>query len=159
MNPGPTPGRSAFAAALALLTGRALTAGELDQRLRRRGFDDEQIAAAGARLAELGLLDDRRTASDWAEAAVRVRGFGPRRVREGLTRRLLPREIVEETAAAVFAAEGEGPLALAALARWERAKGPADGAAARRAAFAHLRRRGFSSSAARAALFNREEIE
>lgn len=153
------PGRSAFGVALALLTGRALTAGELALRLQRRGFDGEQIAAAGERLAELGLIDDRRTAAAWAEGAARLRGLGPRRVREGLTRRLLPREIVEEATAAAFAAGDERPLAQDALRRWERAKGAADDERSRRAAYAHLVRRGFSSSAARAALFNRDEIE
>ena len=90
---------------------------------------------------------------------MRVRGFGPRRVREGLARRRLPREIVDEASAAVFA-DGEAPLARESLRRWERAKGPARGRGA--AATPRTRtccRRGFSTAAARAALFNRTEIE
>lgn len=153
------PGRTAFAAALALLTGRALTTGELEVRLRRRDFDPEEIAETCARLAGYGYLDDRRTAAAWAESAVRIRGLGPRRVREGLARRHLPREIVDETVAELFASGEEAALALGVLGKWERAKGVPDDAASRQAAYAHLRRRGFSSSAARAALFNRREIE
>ena len=152
-------GADAFAVALALLTGRALTSGELEVRLRRRGFDPAAIAAARERVVALGCLDDRRTAAAWAESAARVRGLGPRRVREGLAKRRLSRELVEETAATVFAAGEEQRLVREALARWERAKGAAADAVARRAAYAHLRRRGFSSSASRAALFSAPEFE
>jgi SOS response regulatory protein OraA/RecX len=154
-----TPGRTAFAAALALLTGRALTVGELATRLLRRGYDADAIADASTRLLEFGYLDDRRTAVAWAESAAQIRGLGPRRLREGLARRRLPRELVEETVAGLFASGGEARLARAVLAKWERAKGPAADTASRHAAYAHLRRRGFSSAAARAVLFNRPEID
>lgn len=152
-------GRTAFAAALALLTGRALTTGELAAKLERRGFDPAQIAEAAGRAAALGLLDDRRTAAAWAQSAVATRGFGPRRVREGLARRLLDGEVIEEVVAGAFGPGEEAARARAALERWERAKGPAAGEGRRRAAYAHLVRRGFSSASARAALFNRPEFE
>jgi regulatory protein len=155
----PPPGRTAFAAALALLTGRALTVGELSLRLRRKGYDASAIAETNSRLLEYGYLDDRRTAAAWAESAAHIRGLGPRRLREGLAKRRLPRELVDETVAGLFAQGEEAQLAQAVLAKWERAKGPADDTASRHAAYAHLRRRGFSSTAARAALFNRSEIE
>ena len=152
-------GRDAYAAALSLLTGRSLTTGELAERLLRRGHEPDAVAAACERVAGYGYLDDRRTAAAWAETAVRVRGFGPRRVREGLARRLLPAEIVEEAAAAVFGEGEERQLAREALARWLRARGGADDAGRRRAAYAHLLRRGFAASAARAALFNDPEFQ
>jgi regulatory protein len=155
---GRDAGPTAFGVALALLTGRALTSGELSARLRRRGFDAAAIAAARLRLADLGMLDDRRTAAAWADAA-RHRGLGPRRVRDGLAKRLLPRDVVDEAAAGAFPSGEEEPLAREVLERWERAKGRATDAERRRAAYAHLRRRGFSNSAARTALFNRPEIE
>jgi len=153
------PGRTAFAAALALLTGRALTVGELAVRLQRRGYGEESIAETSARLLEFGYLDDRRTAVAWADSAARIRGLGPRRLREGLLKRRLPRELVEETVEGLLSSSDEVAFAVAVLGKWERAKGPAVDAAGRRAAYAHLRRRGFSGAAARAALFNRREIE
>ncbi len=156
---GKPPGRTAFAAALALLTGRALTVGELAERLQRRGYDPGAIAETSTRLLEYGYLDDRRTARAWAESAARLRGLGPRRLREALLRRRLPRDLVEETMAGLFVQGDEAGLALAVLLKWEKAKGPATETAGRHAAYAHLRRRGFSSAAARAALFNRPEIE
>jgi SOS response regulatory protein OraA/RecX len=53
----------------------------------------------------------------------------------------------------------EARFAKAVLEKWERAKGAADDTARRHAAYAHLRRRGFSSAVSRAVLFNRAEIE
>jgi regulatory protein len=141
------------------LTRRALTVGELAARLKRKGYDAESIAETSARLLEFGYLDDRRTAAAWAENAARIRGLGPRRLREGLARRRLPRELVDETVAVVFATGEEARFALAVLGKWERTKGPVADTASRHAAYAHLRRRGFSGAAARAALFNRAEIE
>ena len=126
------------------MTGRALTVGELAARLRRRGYDADAIAETSARLLEFGYLDDRRTAVAWAENAARIRGLGPRRLREGLARRRLPRDLVDETVAGLFAAGEEARFALAVLGKWERAKGPAADTASRHAAYAHLRRRGFS---------------
>lgn len=155
----PQSGRTAFSAALVLLTGRALTSGELAARLGRRGFPEQEIAEASGRVAALGLLDDRRTAEAWAESMALTRGLGPRRLREGLARRLLDRDLVEEIVARMYAPGEEGLRALAALGRWERARGPATDAGRRRAAYAHLLRRGFSSAAVRDALFNRTEIE
>jgi len=141
------------------LTGRALTVGELTARLRRKGYGADTIAETNARLLGFGYLDDRRTAVAWAENAARIRGLGPRRLREGLIRRHLPRDLVDETVAGLFATGDEVGLALTVLGKWERAKGPAADTASRHAAYAHLRRRGFSGAAARAALFNRAEIE
>jgi regulatory protein len=154
-----TSGPSAFAAALALLAGRSLTTGELKRRLRCKGYAPEEIAEASGRLADLSLLDDRRTAATWAESAAHVRGLGPRRIREGLVKRLLPRDLAEQTVAELFSSGAEAPLARTVLEKWERTKGPADDAGRRHAAYAHLRGRGFSAAAARAALFNRLEIE
>lgn len=155
----PAGGRSAFAAALALLTGRALTVGELEERLQRRGFEAGSVVETIGRLVELGHLDDRRTAAAWAESAVRLRGLGPQRLRVALDRRRLPPEIVEETLDGLFGAGEEARLAAAALGKWERARGSAEDDRSRKAAYAHLRRRGFSGAASRAALFKHPQIE
>jgi regulatory protein len=148
---------SAYAVALRLLTQRPLTAGELVERLRRRGYPPDEIAEARRRTAELGYLDDRRAAASWAEAAARVRGLGPRRIREGLKKRRVGRDLAAETAEALFPAGEEERLAAAVLERWERSRGRATDPERCSRAYAHLRRRGFSATAARAALFKRPE--
>jgi regulatory protein len=151
--------RKAYAAALRLLTISSLTAGELRERLARRGFEPAAAAAALARVEAAGYLDDRRTAQGWAESAIRVRGLGPLRIRQRLLGRQVSPEVVEEVAAALFPPEEEERLAAAARAKWERHHGPAAEAGERRRLHDHLRRKGFSGAAARAALSRTLENE
>jgi regulatory protein len=115
------PGR-ALAAALRLLGGRDYLTGELDLRLRRKGFSPAAVEAAVARCRELGLLDDAKVAARFAEARARTRAWGPARVRAELERRGATRE---EAAAAARAASPDGDDTLrAALARLERRAPP-----------------------------------
>ncbi|MBI5246445.1 MAG: RecX family transcriptional regulator [Elusimicrobia bacterium] len=148
---------TAYAVALRLLTLRALTTEELAGRLLRRAYPPAEVEEAVGRCAQLGYLDDRRTAAAWASSAAHARGLGPRRVREGLARRGLGRETAAAVAAELFPPGEEARFAAAALERRERARGPADVPEERRRAYLFLRRRGFSSAASRAALFNRPE--
>lgn len=68
----------------------------LTRRLREKGVRPEDAARAVQELTEKGYLSDR----DFAERMVRVyrdeRCFGPRRVREELYRRGVPRELIDE---------------------------------------------------------------
>jgi regulatory protein len=57
---------AAHAAALWLLESRARTRLDLEQRLRRRGFEAEAIAGALDRLGAVGLVDDEAFARDLA---------------------------------------------------------------------------------------------
>ena len=68
----------------------------LTRRLREKGVRPEDAARAVQELTEKGYLSDR----NFAERMVRVyrdeRCFGPRRVREELYRRGVPRELIDE---------------------------------------------------------------
>ena len=68
----------------------------LKRRLREKGVDAEDADAAVQELVEKGYLSDR----DFAEKLVRVyrdeRCFGPRRVREEMYRRGVPRALIDE---------------------------------------------------------------
>jgi regulatory protein len=69
--PGPrTPTGSALDAGLRLLSVRAHARAELRRKLGRRGYEAGEIAAAVARLIELGYLDD----TSFARSLVRRRG-------------------------------------------------------------------------------------
>lgn len=74
------------AAALRLLTGRALSERELAQRLQRRGFGAAAVANEVARLREAGLLDDVAVARATCADLLR-RGYGRRRLAAALARR------------------------------------------------------------------------
>jgi regulatory protein len=70
---------------LRLLGGRAHSRVELQRKLARRGYTSEEVAAAVARLDELGYLNDL----SFAEGFVRVRSAsrGPRALSAELARR------------------------------------------------------------------------
>ena len=72
---GPAP----LAAALRLLTVRDRSEAELTARLRRKGFDETQIADVVERCRRYGYLDDARFARERARSLLRRgRAVGPR---------------------------------------------------------------------------------
>jgi regulatory protein len=85
--PPPTPEDVALRALRAADRSRA----ELDERLERRGFDDEARRAALDRLEGLGYVDDERTATLRAERLAE-RGYGDAYIRADLEHRGLPTE-------------------------------------------------------------------
>lgn len=104
----------ALASALRMLARQPRSRAELESALARRGHGADAIAAALARLAQGGYLDDAQVADAVARGAER-RQLGSRRVALTLRRRGVSRELVEQAARA----SGEGDLerARALLAR------------------------------------------
>ena len=81
--------------ALKLLGNRPFGERELYDRLVEKGETEQNAAATVAWLVELRLLDD----GEYAAMVVRhcaAKGFGPRRVRDELYRRKIPRELWDE---------------------------------------------------------------
>lgn len=115
---GGASSEKALGAALRLLAGRDFFVEELGARLRLKGFDEAAIEAALVRCAEIGVVDDRRTAERFVASRVRSRGWGPARLRAELERRGASREVA---AAAVTDLERDPEAALRrALERLER---------------------------------------
>lgn len=83
-----------FPAAVEMLAARAYSVAELKQKLRGKNFAEPSIHEAITRLKELGFLDDRRLAENYASALVRNRTLGRFRVeRELKMRRVDPRTV------------------------------------------------------------------
>jgi regulatory protein len=97
--------------ALSLLSRSAHTRRALAQKLGARGFGPGAVKAAIDRMAELGYLDDRAFALDWARARVAGRAEGWKAVYRGLVRRGVPRTIAGETANEVCSDEAELKMA------------------------------------------------
>jgi regulatory protein len=97
--------------ALALLSRAAHTRRALAQKLRSRGFGDEAAGAAIERMTELGYLDDRSFAFDWARARVSSRAEGWKLVYRGLVARGVPRQAAGEAATEVCTEEAEMEMA------------------------------------------------
>lgn len=140
-----------------MLSRRALSEGEIQARLAARGYPAAEIPAVVARLAELGLVDDRDLAMRLARSYREGRRFGPARIARALRDRLIPLPLVEEAVRRACPPEEEVRAAEEAL-RAEEAlqKKWKEGAlrdrrqAAR--AFRFLGGRGFSPEACRRAI-------
>jgi regulatory protein len=88
-----------YDAALRYLDYRPRSQAELRQRLARRGFDEETVAATLSRLQELGLVDDLAFARFWQENR---QAFSPRSrwlVRRELKQKGVADEVIEKVLA------------------------------------------------------------
>ena len=97
--------------ALSLLSRSAHTRRGLARKLEARGFGPEAVKAAIDRMTELGYLDDRAFALDWARARLTNRAEGWKAVYRGLLGRGVPRTIAGETATEVCSDEAELEMA------------------------------------------------
>lgn len=125
--------------AVELLSRRAHLERELSAKLASRGYADDEVDAAFARLRELGYLDDEAAARQWAEARLRR---GPRgRIR--LKADLMKRGADADLAAAVAAELTDDDDLESAREAARRTRSRGDSLARR------LQRQGFSARAAR----------
>jgi regulatory protein len=83
-------------AALRLLSRAAQTRRGLSRKLRSRGFSKEATIFAVDRMIELGYVDDRVFAENWARFRISTRAEGWKSLYRGLLRGGVPRAIAEE---------------------------------------------------------------
>ena len=79
--------KSAYQAALDLLSRRDHFRRELVEKLRQRDFPADEIEDAIGRCEELDLLNDERVAQRFVEVRAAERGWGPHRLAAELRRR------------------------------------------------------------------------
>ena len=89
--------KKAMDAALNLLSFRGRSRKEITDRLQRRGFSPEVVAATVARLVELKLLDDTRFAAAIARDRLEIARKGKRQIYADLRRKGVPKPIIEKT--------------------------------------------------------------
>lgn len=85
--------------ALHLLSQRAYTEKEIEDRLTRHEYDADCSRRVIAWLNELGYLDDEAYAHRWVDQRTQSKGFGPVRLRQELMRKGISQEIVEHALA------------------------------------------------------------
>jgi regulatory protein len=143
---------AALEAAVRLLLIRLRSRREIADRLGRKGYPADVVAATIARLENDGLLDDMRFAKAWVAGRLAVRPSGAVRVRRELQQKGIPRDIIEEVLRAGLSEADERAHAVAlAQARLRRYRNEPRDVAVRRLAGV-LQRRGFSSNAIAVAL-------
>jgi regulatory protein len=110
-------GGSAYLAGLQLLARRELSVSQVRQRLARRGYADDDVEVAIARLLEERALDDRRVASAIAHTETRVRGRGRLRVKRQIEAAGISASLAQDAVEQVFAEIDGDALLTAALER------------------------------------------
>lgn len=88
--------------AVRLLGGRALSTGELRQKLLRKAEKAGDIEGVLVRLKELGYLNDKRFADAYAAARLENQGFGKMRVLRDLRQRRVAPVVAEKAVQQAF---------------------------------------------------------
>ena len=78
-----------------MLARRPYSVAEMRRALERKFSQKEQVAAALARLREIGYLDDRKFAEQYAYTLAQNRAFGPHRLRRELRGKLVDSKHIE----------------------------------------------------------------
>jgi regulatory protein len=141
------PVRTAKDRALGLLSVRWRSRAELRSRLRRAGFEPDEIDTALEDLEAVGLVDDDRFAAELVRDRAGRRLAGPRAIQAALREKGVPAEAAERAMAEVQGDERDRALRLAE-ARAARLTGLAPEAAHRRL-LGLLQRRGYDFGLAR----------
>ena len=97
--------------AVELLSLRLHTTGELQKKLKTRGFKDEDIVPILHRLEELDFLNDERFAQIFVDNLKRYKDFGYYGIRAKLAQRQIPSDIAAAALKEFFTAEDESVVA------------------------------------------------
>ncbi len=100
-----------------MLARRELSAAQLAERLRRRGFDDNAVETTIARLQREGALDDLRTATVHARRLAGLAHRGPLRAEREITALGIDPAVAHAAVAEVYAEHGVQTVVQRALAR------------------------------------------
>ena len=149
--------RRAQEKALYLLEYRNYAKGELTEKLAQGGIPREAAQAAAGRMEELGLVDDRRFAQDYARELFGRKGYGSRRVAQELRRRGIGQELVQELVEKYGSPEQSGENIRRVLEK--KYPGWREDEKVRRRAFAALQRLGYSYQEVREAMGQGEDWE
>jgi regulatory protein len=133
--------------ALGLLAVRWRSRAELKSRLRRAGFESQEIETALEDLEAVGLVDDERFAAELVRDRAGRKLAGPRAIQAALREKGVPAEAAERAMAEIEGDERERALRLAE-GRAARLTGLAPEAAYRRL-LGLLQRRGYPFGLAR----------
>ncbi len=132
-------------AAYRLLTYRARSRKELEEKLKAREFSDAVIEVVIAGMVRLGYVNDHEFARQWAAGRIRLRGFGRRRVEQELRNKGISRDVVQESLRVVFEDVPEADYAQQEAEKKLRSLARLAPEVRRRRLAGHLERRGFPS--------------
>jgi regulatory protein len=137
--------------AAGILSRRDYSIGEFKRKLKLYNFGENVIIETVYRYKSKGLLDDKRYAAKVVNRVLSEKPSGKAYLVAALRRKLIPRDLADETVNSIFESQDDTELAVQALTKRWRQLSQFDVEDARRKAYNYLSRRGFSYSAAKAA--------
>jgi regulatory protein len=105
-----------------LLAQRAMSTGELRQKLRVRALEPDDVDQVIAQLTEYGVLNDVRYAEAYASARKENQGFGQARVLRDLNKKRVPGALAKDAVSTTFAGSDEVAMIEEFIARKFRGK-------------------------------------
>lgn len=105
-----------------LVAQRAMSSGEMRQKLRLKALDPNDIDGIIAKLTEYGALNDTRYAEAYANARKENQGFGQQRVLRDLNKKRISSGLAKEAVATTFSGTDEIALIEDYIARKFRGK-------------------------------------
>lgn len=137
--------------AAALFSQRDYSIGQFKQKLKFKNFGESAIREIVHKYKTKGLLDDRKYAAKVVAKIIREKPSGKAYLVAALRRKLIPRDLADETVDALFQNEDAVALATAALQKRWRQFSQFEVEEARTKSYNYLARRGFGYGAARSA--------
>ena len=104
------------------LAARALSIGELKEKLRMRAVDGADVDTVLSSLKQAGALNDRKFADSFASARLNNQGFGSARVLRDLMVRRVPSTVAKEAVKETYSETDEDALIAQFLERKFRGK-------------------------------------
>jgi len=133
-----------FNLALRILAARPRSENQLRERLMSKAWADSQLVEECiTRLKELGYINDRAFAENYANHRLHIRPQGRSRVRQELSRKEVARETIDEALDSVFEEMSEESLIDRAIEKHIRIHGRPRTPQQSKKLFSHLVRRGF----------------
>jgi regulatory protein len=102
-------------AALRMLARRPYSIAEMRRALARKYPENDRVGVAIARLRELGYLDDRKFAEQYAYSLAQNRAYGPHRLRRELKHKLVDYKYIEPAIEQAYQQTTAGDLLQHAL--------------------------------------------
>ncbi|MEJ7848784.1 MAG: regulatory protein RecX [Pyrinomonadaceae bacterium] len=130
--------------AVRLLAAKPRSIGELQSRLLEKNWTNEEIVVAVIeKLKEYKYLDDQQFAQNLALSKLRQKPQGKRRLRQTMSQKQLPKEIVDEAIVSAFEKMPEADLIEIAIEKRIRIKGNPASREDTKKFYDHLLRQGF----------------
>lgn len=98
-----------------MLARRPYAIAEMRRALERKFPGDDRVPVAIARLRELGYLDDRKFAEQYAYSLAQNRAYGPHRLRRELKGKLVDHRVIEAAVQQAYQQASAGELLQQAL--------------------------------------------